>query len=148
MNPIIDEVVQTIDGLGGFIRTSATEAGVVWKVSDSTGRLILTDYAGKVSILESKGISAIVPNPGTLTLTESFSRGWKIYQDGFVTARIEDRNGLPTFEVTNSGSITVFHDGTSRRAWISFFVIVLVTTVVLALPGGRRKREISERELA
>ena len=148
MNPIIDEVVQTVDGLGGFIRTSATEAGVVWKVGDPTGRLILTDYAGKVSILESKGISAIVPSPGTLTLTESFSRGWKIYQDGFVTARIEDQNGLPTFEVTNAGSITVFHDGTARRAWISFFMIVLVTTIVLALPGGRRKREISEKELA
>jgi hypothetical protein len=147
-NPIIDEVVQTIDGLGGFIRTSATKAGIVWKVSEPTGRIILTDYAGEVSIIEATGISAIVPRPGTLTLTESFSKGWRIYQDGFTAARIEDRDGLPTFEITNAGEVTIFHDGTQRRAWISFFMIVLVTVIVLALPSGRRKSEISEKELA
>jgi hypothetical protein len=147
-NPIIDEVVQTIDGLGGFVRTSATKAGIVWKVSDPTGRIILTDYAGEVSIIEGTGISAIVPRPGTITLTESFSKGWRIYQDGFTAARIEDRDGLPTFEITSAGEVTIFHDGTQRRAWISFFMIVLVTVIVLALPSGRRKSEISEKELA
>jgi GT2 family glycosyltransferase len=147
-NPIIEEVVQTIDGLGGFTRTSATKAGIVWKVSEPTGRLILTDYAGTVSIIDNKGITAIIPRPGTLTLTETFSNGWKIYQEGFAAARIENSDGLPTFEITNAGEVTIFHDGRQRRAWISFFVISLVTVTVLALPAGRRKREISERELA
>ena len=146
--PLIDEIVQTIDGLGGFSRTSATKAGIVWKVNSPTGRLIHTDYAGTVTILESKGVKTSVPSPGTLTLTENFSNGWRVYQDGYRSARIKDQNQLPTFEVTNAGEITVFHDGTLRRAWISFFVITLITTIVLALPGGRRKREISERELA
>jgi hypothetical protein len=98
--------------------------------------------------LEHKGIKARVPEPGTVTITENFSGGWRIYQDGFKSARIQDEDGLPTFEVTSAGDITVFHDGTLRRAWISFFLIVLVTVVVLALPGGRRKREISEKVLA
>jgi hypothetical protein len=146
--PIVEEVVQTIDGLGGFTRTSATKAGIVWKVSAPTGKLIFTNYSGKISILEHKGIKASVPEPGTVTITETFSNGWRIYQDGFKSARIQDVNGLPTFEVTNAGEITAFHDGTLRRAWISFFLIVLVTVVVLALPGGRRKREISEKVLA
>jgi len=146
--PIVEEVVQTIDGLGGFTRTSATKAGIVWKVTAPTGKLIFTDYSGEISILEDKGIKASVPEPGTVTITENFSNGWRIYQDGFRSARIKDVNGLPTFEVTNAGEITVFHDGTLRRAWISFFLIVLVTVVVLALPGGRRKREISEKVLA
>jgi len=147
-NPIIEEVVQTIDGLGGFTRTSATKAGIVWKVSEPTGRLILTDYAGTVSIIDNKGITAIIPRPGTLTLTETFSNGWKIYQEGFAAARIENSDGLPTFEITNAGEVTIFHDGRQRRAWISFFVISLVTVTVLALPAGRRKREMSEKELA
>jgi len=147
-NPIIEEVVQTIDGLGGFVRTSATKSGIVWKVSEATGRIILTDYAGTVSIIEGNGINATIPSPGTLTLTETFSKGWRLYQDGFTAARIKDSNGLPTFEVTSVGDVTIFHDGTQRRAWISFFVIVLVTIVVLALPSGRRKSEISEKELA
>ena len=146
--PIVEEVVQTIDGLGGFTRTSATKAGIVWKVTAPTGKLIFADYSGEISILEDKGIKASVPEPGTVTITENFSNGWRIYQDGFRSARIQDVNGLPTFEVTNAGEITVFHDGTLRRAWISFFLIVLVTVVVLALPGGRRKREISEKVLA
>jgi hypothetical protein len=146
--PIVEEVVQTIDGLGGFTRTSATKAGIVWKVTAPTGKLIFANYSGEISILEHKGIKASVPEPGTVTITENFSNGWRIYQDGFRSARIKDVNGLPTFEVTNAGEITVFHDGTLRRAWISFFLIVLVTVVVLALPGGRRKREISEKVLA
>jgi hypothetical protein len=146
--PVVEEVVQTIDGLGGFTRTSATKAGIVWKVSAPTGKLIFTNYSGEISILEHKGIKASVPEPGTVTITETFSNGWRIYQDGFKSARIQDVNGLPTFEVTNAGEITAFHDGTLRRAWISFFLIVLVTVVVLALPGGRRKREISEKVLA
>ena len=146
--PIVEEVVQTIDGLGGFTRTSATKAGIVWKVTAPTGKLIFTNYSGEISILEDKGIKANVPEPGTVTITETFSNGWRIYQDGFKSARIQDVNGLPTFEVTNAGEITAFHDGTLRRAWISFFLIVLVTVVVLALPGGRRKREISEKVLA
>lgn len=146
--PVIDEVVQTIDGLGGFTRTSATKAGIVWKVTAPTGKLIFTDYSGAISILENQGIKAKVPEPGTVTITENYSDRWRIYQDGFRSARIQDANGLPTFEVTNSGEITVFHDGTTRRAWISFFLIVFVTVVVLALPAGRRKREISEKVLA
>ena len=146
--PTIDEIVQTVDGLGGFTRTSATKAGIVWKVNNPTGRLIHTDYAGTVTILEGKGVTASVPSPGTVTLTENFSNGWRLYQDGYRSARINDENGLPTFEVTGAGEVTVFHDGTLRRAWISFFIITLVTTIVLALPAGRRKREISEKELA
>jgi len=146
--PVIDEIVQTIDGLGGFSRTSATKAGIVWKVNNPTGRMIHTDYSNVVTILERQGVKAIVTSPGTVTLTENFSNGWRLYQDGYRSARIKDQNGLPTFEVTNGGEISVFHDGTFRRAWISFFLIALVTTIVLALPGGRRKREISDQELA
>ena len=94
--------------------------------------------------LENKGIKATVPEPGTVTVTENFSNGRRIYQGGFRSARIQDTNGLPTFEVTGSGDITVFHDGTIRRAWISFFLIVLVPGALV--PGvstyersGRRR---------
>jgi GT2 family glycosyltransferase len=147
-NPASEEVVQTIDGLGGFSRTSATNAGIVWKVNLPTGRLIFTDYSGKVTILESKGVNSFVPNPGTLTLTENYGSAWQVFQDGYRMARIEDQNGLPTFEITNAGHISIFHDGTLRRGWISIFLIALVTTIVLALPAGRRKSQISAKELA
>jgi GT2 family glycosyltransferase len=147
-NPVIPEVVQTIDGLGGFNRTSATRDGIVWRVLESTGRIKFVDYSGKEFVLESKGVSANAPTPGTITLTETYSKRWQVFQDGYRLAKIENANGLPTFEVTTGGDISVIHDGTGRRAWISFFLIALVTTVVLALPAGRRRREISESELS
>jgi len=147
-NPVSQEVVQTIDGLGGFNRTSATNAGIVWRVLKNTGRLKFVDYSGKEIILESKGVRTYVPAPGTITLTESFSNSWQIFQDGYRLAKIENANGLPSFEVTTGGHISVIHDGTVRRAWISFFLIVLVTTIVLALPSGRRRREIEDAVIA
>ena len=147
-NPVNQEVVQTIDGLGGFSRTSATNAGIVWRVLKDTGRLRFVDYSGKEMILESKGVLSYAPTPGTITLAESFSNSWQIFQDGYRLARIENANGLPTFEVTTGGNISVIHDGKARRAWISFFFIVLVTTAVLALPAGRRRREIEDSVIA
>ena len=147
-NPVSREVVQTIDGLGGFNRTSATNAGIVWRVLKNTGRLKFIDYSGKEMIIPTKGVRAYVPVPGTLTLTESFSNSWQIFQDGYQLAKIENANGLPSFEVTTGGHISVIHDGKTRRAWISFFIIVLVTALVLALPAGRRKREIEDEVIA
>ena len=147
-NPVDQKVVQTIDGLGGFNRTSSTNAGIVWKVIQETGRLIYTDYSGKQTILTSKGVRTFVPGPGTITLTESYSHSWQIMQDGYHLEKIRDIHGLPTFAVTTGGDISIYHDGRTRRGWISFFIIVLVTVVVLALPSGRRKREISDSVLA
>ena len=37
-NPIDKDVVRTIDSIGGFMRTSATSDGIVWKIGDPTGR--------------------------------------------------------------------------------------------------------------
>ena len=147
-SPVNQEVVQTIDGLGGFSRTSATDAGIVWRVLKDTGRIKFTNYAGREYVLESKGVRAFVPAPGTITLTETYSDAWQIFQNGYRLAKVEDANGLPTFEVTAAGEISIVHDGRARRAWISFFIIAFITFVVLALPGGRRKAEISDKEIA
>ncbi|MEY4087099.1 MAG: hypothetical protein RIU70_209, partial [Actinomycetota bacterium] len=57
-------------------------------------------------------------------------------------------NGLPSFEVTTGGDISVIHDGTVRRGWISLFLITLVTTVVLALPAGRRRSQMEDSVIA
>lgn len=56
--------------------------------------------------------------------------------------------GLPTFKVFEAGEIVFLHDGTIRRAWLSLFLITLVTTIVMALPAGRRRRELSDREVS
>lgn len=147
-NPAHQELIQTIDGLGGFNRASSTPAGTVWKVAQPTGRAIFTDFSGKSSVLEIALGSVVVPGPGTLTLTENYSQGWQALAAGVRLDRSESEYGLPQFKVYEAGEVVFLHDGTSRRAWLSIFLIALVTTIVMALPAGRKRRELEDREVA
>ncbi len=149
-NPFKKEIVRSIDGLGGFTRTSATSLGVVWKVSQTTGRLLFVDDSGERTVLEAGefGARTFVPGPGTLILTETANRSWQVLQNGYRLDRSNNELGLPTFKVTESGEISLLHDGTVRRGWLSLQFIFLAVVLVMALPAGRRKSEISEEELA
>jgi GT2 family glycosyltransferase len=149
-NPIDKDVVQTIDGLGGFARTSATAAGIVWKVSEPTGRLIFTDINDVATLLASGGIGVTtnVPGPGVITLTENYDLGWQILQNGRKLERSENAVGLPQFKVLEAGEFTLLHDGTLRRGALSLQFIAWAVLIILTLPAGRRKREISEMELS
>ncbi len=149
-NPFKKEIVRSIDGLGGFTRTSATSLGVVWRVSEPTGRLLFINKDGSRSVLEAGdfGARTFVPGAGTLVLTESFNRSWQILENGYRLERNKNEQGLPTFTVTETGEISLLHDGTLRRGWLSLQFIAFVVVLVMSLPAGRRKREISEKELA
>ncbi|MFM1984999.1 MAG: hypothetical protein RLZZ295_165 [Actinomycetota bacterium] len=149
-NPFKKEIVRSIDGLGGFTRTSATSLGVVWRVSEPTGRLLFINKDGQRSVLQAGdfGARTFVPTEGTLVLTESFNRSWQILENGYRLERIKNEQGLPTFTVLEAGEISLLHDGTVRRGWLSLQFIAFVVVLVMALPAGRRKREISEKELS
>ena len=149
-SPFKKEIIRSIDGLGGFTRTSATSLGVVWSVSQPTGRLLFINEDGVRSVLQAGdfGARTFVPSAGTLILTESSNRSWQVLENGYRLARTNNEMGLPTFKVTEAGEISLLHDGTVRRAWLSLQIIFLVIVIVMALPAGRRKREISEKELA
>ena len=149
-NPFKKEIVRSIDGLGGFTRTSATSLGVVWRVSEPTGRLLFINKDGQRSVLQAGdfGARTFVPAEGSLVLTESFNRSWQILENGYRLERIKNEQGLPTFTVLEAGEISLLHDGTVRRGWLSLQFIAFVVVLVMALPAGRRKREISEKELS
>jgi len=147
-NPAHQELIQTIDGLGGFNRASATDAGTVWKVAQPTGHAIFTDFSGNSLVLESSLGAVTVPGPGTVTLTESYSQSWQALSQGVRLERSISEFGLPQFKATEAGEVIFLHDGTSRRAWLSIFLIGLVTAIVMALPAGRKRRELSDREVA
>jgi len=148
--PFKKEIIRSIDGLGGFTRTSATSLGVVWSVSEPTGRLLFINKNGVRTVLEAGdfGARTYVPGPGTLVLTESFSRSWQVLENGYRLERTKNELGLPIFKVLEAGEISLIHDGTVRRGWLSLQTIFIVVVIILALPAGRRKREISEKELA
>jgi GT2 family glycosyltransferase len=148
--PFKKEIIRTIDGLGGFTRTSATALGVVWKVSAPASRLMFVGTDGVRKELQAGEVGArtYVPSAGTLILTETYNRSWQILENGYRLDRSKNEQGLPTFKVTEAGEISLIHDGTTRRAWLSLQLIFFVVVLVMALPAGRRKSEISEKELA
>jgi GT2 family glycosyltransferase len=147
-NPAHEELIQTIDGLGGFNRASATDVGTVWKVAQPTGHAIFTDFSGNVTVLETLLGAVTAPGPGAITLTENYSQSWQALQNGVRLERSQSEYGLPKFKVIEPGEIVFLHDGTIRRAWLSIFLITLVTTIVMALPAGRRRRELSDSEVS
>ena len=148
--PYQGALVQTIDGLGGFTRASSTPAGVVWKVSGATGNLILTDASGKSSLVAPTSVpdEYMVTSAGVVTLTENYSRSWHLVQNGERLTRIKSELSLPQFAIEEAGPVLLIYDGSVRRGWISLHLIILLTFALFAAPSGRRKREISERELA
>jgi len=148
--PFKREIIRSIDGLGGFSRTSATSLGVVWKVTAPASRLMFVGLDGVRKELQAGEVGArtYVPSAGTLILTETYNRSWQVLENGYRLERIKNEQGLPTFIVTEAGEISLIHDGTTRRAWLSLQLIFFVIVLVMALPAGRRKSEISDKELA
>ena len=120
----------------------------MWKIAQPTGRAIFTDFTGKTTVLPVALGAVTAPGPGTITLTENYSQGWQALSDGVRLERSQNEYGLPQFKVFNAGEVVFLHDGTSRRAWLSIFLIALVTAIVMALPAGRRRRELSDSEVS
>lgn len=144
-NPVNSQLVRTIDGLGGFLRTSSTQDGIVWKIAGVSDRLVFTSQNGKAVAIPTDEVSArFSPSgPGTLTLAENYSSGWQVIQKGKRLVRSRNAYGLPEFQVKQAGEFILIHDGTVRRAALSLELIILLVVLVMALPAGRRKREIS-----
>lgn len=142
------ELIKGIDGVGGFSRVSSTDVGTVWSINIPTGAVLLTDLSGKRIVLEDNAGTVNVPSAGILTLTEQNTSSWQALANGVLLDRVEGDGELPQFKVENPGEVVLLHDGTSRRGWISLFLITLATSIVMALPAGRRRREIEEAVLS
>jgi hypothetical protein len=148
--PFDEDLVRTIDGLGGFTRVSATDEGISWKVSGALGYVAFLSSDGQYTSLPSEGIEAKgnFTSPGILLVTEKFDGRWKMILNGQLLQAEETENGISRFTVSVPGEFFLFHDGTARRGWISLQVITFSTVVILALPSRRRRRQMREEELA
>ena len=149
-NPVDENIARTIDGVGGFTRSSATNSGVIWEVVGSSPRVTLTDSSGKVVGLNSSKVGAAdeITSIGIIKLAEKFDSGWKLLVNGNQIRVQESDIGLPYFEVNETGTMTLLHDGTRHRALISAQLIALLAVIILSLPAGRRRSEVPLEELA
>jgi len=149
-NPIDQGVARTVDGIGGFTRSSSTNAGIIWQVVGSKPRISVLDITGAVTGLNSAKVGATdnLQTPGTVVLAEKFDPGWKLIVNGNQVKLGQSQFGLPNFEVAETGPMILLHDGTKHRALISTQLITLLVVIVLSLPAGRRRREVPLEELA
>ena len=148
-NPVDAGLLRTIDGIGGFTRSSATKDGVVWKVNNANARVTYQNNKGKFFPINSsdKSSSAYIPTEGVIILAEKYDKAWHLLLDGKLIKVEQNQYGLPVFKIPNKGNISLIHDGTNRRAWISIQLIVILSAIILALPAGRRRREVPLEEL-
>jgi len=148
-NPADPAFVRTVDGIGGFTRSSATKDGVVWKVNGAHARVTYQSNLGQYFSLVSNEVSSstYVPGSGSIILAEKYDNAWHLLKDGKIVKLEQNQFGQPTFKINEPGDISLTHDGTSRRAWISLQLIMILTVIILALPAGRRRREVPLEEL-
>ena len=149
-NPADPALIRTIDGIGGFTRSSETKDGVIWKVNGANARITLLDEKGQKFPLASndKSSNAYAPKPGTILLAEKFDNGWKLLLDGRIVSLTKNQYGQPAFVIDKPGDLSLVHDGTARRGWVSLQLISILALIVLALPAGRKRKEVPLEELA
>ncbi len=147
--PVSVQTTRVIDGVGGFTRMSATAIGVVWRIVGASPRIMLTDTSGKNYLIPAGDIGALgsAAKYGTITVAEQYDQSWRLIVNGVNDPLQQTASGLPFFTVDTPGKITLLFDGTAHRALISLELLTLLIAVVMALPSGRRRRQVPLEEL-
>ena len=148
-SPASPEIARLIDGVGGFTRMSATDIGIVWHIVGSSPRVVLTDSKGRNTLIPAGDVGAlgVVKSPGVISLAEKYDRSWRLLINGASVPLQHADNGLPIFTIPTSGKVSLLFDGTAHRGLISLELMTLLVAVVMALPSGRRKRQVPLEEL-
>ncbi|MBU3716670.1 MAG: hypothetical protein FGM63_06545 [Candidatus Nanopelagicaceae bacterium] len=148
--PFNKDLVRTIDGVGGFTRASRTSEGITWKVAGALAHISFLSIDGTYLALPSGpvGASGTLPSSGTVIITEKFDSRWKLLLNGRAIDARETDSGVLRFVIPEAGEFIIYHDGTTRRGWVSLQFIAMTTLIVLALPARRRRSEMTPEELA
>jgi hypothetical protein len=148
--PLNKDLVRSIDSVGGFTRASRTSEGITWKVTTALSHISFKSQDGNYLSIPSGVIGAdgVLTSPGEVLITEKFDSRWRLLLKGRSIPAEETENGLTRFIIPEAGEFIVYHDGASRRGWVSLQFIAIVTLIVLALPARRRRSEMTPEELA
>ena len=148
-SPVSPEIARLIDGVGGFTRMSATDIGIVWHIVGSSPRVSLTDSKGRISLIPAGDVGAlgVATSGGVISLAEKYDRSWRLLINGANIPLQHADNGLPIFTIPTPGKVTLLFDGTAHRGLISLELLTLLVAVVMALPSGRRRRQVPLEEL-
>lgn len=147
--PVSLQTARAIDGVGGFTRMSATQIGIVWHIVGSSPRVMLTGPGGTNYLIPAGDIGAEgnATVAGQLVLAEKYDQSWRLIVNGLNVPLEHASTGLPIFSLTSPGKVSILFDGTGHRALISLQLLTLLIASVMALPSGRRRRQVPLEEL-
>jgi hypothetical protein len=148
-SPVPNSLARTIDGSGGFTRMSATGSGIVWRITGAYPRVMLSTPANKNYLIPSANIGATgaVQTGGVIFLAEKFDPHWKLLLNGNSVPLSRSDLGTLMFHLPRPGALSVLYDGTLHRALLSLQLLTLIFVVVMALPSGRRRKQVPLEEL-
>ncbi|WP_029288048.1 glycosyltransferase [Cellulomonas sp. HZM] len=149
-----DELVARLDATDGLERVSQGAAGTLWRVQDSSTDVV-TAWARTVQQGEqpSPGLGSPVPagdrdvdtrvpastSGRTLVLAERADAHWRAWLDGR-SLRAVDAGWRQAFDLgSSSGHLVVRYDAPQRTPWLVAQGVVLLVTVLLAVPVRRRR---------
>ena len=147
--PVSLQTARAVDGVGGFTRMSSTQIGIVWHIAGSSPRVTLRGPQGTSYLIPAGDIGAqgIAPIAGQILLAEKYDRSWRLIDNGASIPLEHATSGLPIFSLTAPGKVTILFDGTAHRALISLQLLTVLIASVMALPSGRRRRQVPLEEL-
>jgi len=93
------------------------------------------------------GATGKAVEPGQLVVAEKYDRSWRLISNGVNVPLQHATSGLPVFSVSSPGKVTLLFDATAHRGLISLQLLTLLIAVVMALPSGRRRRQVPLEEL-
>ncbi|OIQ71554.1 hypothetical protein GALL_468280 [mine drainage metagenome] len=148
--PLDRALVRNLDGVSGLSRVSATTSGVLWKVAGITSRVRFIAPDGTTTSLPSDRVGAEVRvvGRGRIVIADRGDPGWRAFENGVQLTRSYAYGWATSFGVTKPGSVLIVHDSTKRRTGISLQFLAALALLVFILPGGRRKIDRTDEEVA
>jgi hypothetical protein len=148
--PLDQALVRSLDGVGGLSKVSSTPSGVLWKIAGITSRVRFIDAAGNSTTLTSDrvGANVEVKKPGRIVIADRGDPGWRAFENGVQLTRSYAYGWATSFGVTKPGKVMIVHDSTKRRTGISLQFLAILALLVFILPGGRRKIDRPDEEVA
>ncbi|WP_333767005.1 glycosyltransferase family 2 protein [Streptomyces sp. IBSBF 2435] len=137
---------RVMDSTPGLSRVSQADGSELWRVDTTVSRLTITARGAQPVAVPSGRVEAhtkLPPGPQgrVLRLADSASGGWQASLDGASLTPTTVDGWAQGFELPASGGRldVTFKEPVAHVGWLGVQALLLLVTVVLALPGRRRE---------
>lgn len=142
------DLIATLDATAGLERVTENHYGILWRVNPADNPVawarIESANEPRVEIAaNAHEIDIHIGEEGgsrTLVLAQRASENWHATLNGHPLRSVSTQDGLQAFDVpTEGGHLEVAHKPAAREPWIWGTALIVVVTVLLAIPLRRRR---------